>query len=84
MSATTATSRISIDAIRRHLVPTTMWQPLHVFDQVPSTGRRVEARGRHGSFDGGALGVNDKGQMLVQPLSGAPRAIVDEEIRVLD
>ena len=48
------------------------------------TGRRVEVRGRHGSFDGRALGVNDKGQMLVQPFGGAPRAVVDEEIRVLD
>jgi hypothetical protein len=48
------------------------------------TGRRVEARGLHDSFDGRALGVNDKGRMLVQPLVGAPRAVVDEEIRVLD
>jgi len=48
------------------------------------TGRRVEARGRHGSFDGRALGLNDKGQLLVQPLIGAPRAVVDEEVRVLD
>lgn len=48
------------------------------------TGRRIEARGQHGTFDGRALGVNDKGQMLVRPLIGAARAIVDEEIRVLD
>jgi BirA family biotin operon repressor/biotin-[acetyl-CoA-carboxylase] ligase len=53
-------------------------------DRDVLTGRRVEVRGRHNSFEGRALGVDDKGQMLVKPLIGPPRAVVDEEIRVAD
>ena len=48
------------------------------------TGRRVEARGERESFDGRVLGVSDAGRLLVQPPSGEPRAILNEEIRVLD
>jgi biotin-(acetyl-CoA carboxylase) ligase len=48
------------------------------------TGRRVEARSEHDTFDGRVLGVDDAGHLLVQPLVGEPRVIVNEEIRVLD
>jgi BirA family biotin operon repressor/biotin-[acetyl-CoA-carboxylase] ligase len=48
------------------------------------TGRRVVVRGRQHSFEGRALGIDDKGQMLVKPMLGPPRAIVDEEIRMAD
>lgn len=48
------------------------------------TGRRVEARGERESFDGRVLGVNAAGQLMVQPPSGTPRGILNEEIRVLD
>lgn len=48
------------------------------------TGRRVEVRGSRGSYEGRALGVDDTGRMLVKPLLGPAKAIVDEEIRTAD
>jgi BirA family transcriptional regulator, biotin operon repressor / biotin---[acetyl-CoA-carboxylase] ligase len=48
------------------------------------TGRRVEARGEREIWGGRVLGVNDAGQLMVQPSSGDPRRILNEEIRVLD
>jgi BirA family biotin operon repressor/biotin-[acetyl-CoA-carboxylase] ligase len=48
------------------------------------TGRRVEARGARETFDGRVVGVNNSGQLLIQPLLGEPRAAIAEEIRVLD
>jgi BirA family biotin operon repressor/biotin-[acetyl-CoA-carboxylase] ligase len=48
------------------------------------TGRRVEARGEHERFDGRVVGVNRAGQLVIQPLLGEPRAVLSEEIRVLD
>jgi BirA family biotin operon repressor/biotin-[acetyl-CoA-carboxylase] ligase len=48
------------------------------------TGRRVEARGERETFDGRVLGVNAAGQLVVQTPSGEPRAILNEELRLLD
>ena len=48
------------------------------------TGRRVEARAERERFDGRVLGVNDTGHLVVQPQTGEARAILNEELRVLD
>lgn len=48
------------------------------------TGRRVEVRGRHGSYEGRALGVDETGRMLVKPLLGPSKVVVDEELRTAD
>lgn len=48
------------------------------------TGRRVEVRGLRGIYEGRALGVDDTGRMLVKPLLGPAKPVVDEEIRTAD
>lgn len=48
------------------------------------TGRRVEARRDGERFDGRVLGVNRSGHLVIRPLSGEPREMLAEEIRVLD
>jgi BirA family biotin operon repressor/biotin-[acetyl-CoA-carboxylase] ligase len=48
------------------------------------SGRRVEVRGARERYDGRVLGIDDQGRLLVQSSDGAPRGIVNEEIRILD
>ena len=49
------------------------------------TGRRVEVRGERESYTGRVLGVDATGHLLVEgPATGRPRAVLNEEIRVLD
>ncbi len=53
-------------------------------DRDISTGRRVEVRGDGDAFAGRVLGVDNMGHLLVEPLSGQPRVILNEEIRIFE
>ncbi|HET6367357.1 MAG TPA: biotin--[acetyl-CoA-carboxylase] ligase [Pseudomonadales bacterium] len=48
------------------------------------TGRRVEVRGSHASFEGWARGVDTEGRLLVEAFCGGRRTVTSEEVRILD
>lgn len=48
------------------------------------TGRRVEVRGAGPSYEGRALGVDATGCLLVRDTLGQRRAVMGEEVRILD
>lgn len=48
------------------------------------TGRRVEVRGGASTFEGRALGVDDRGSLVVQDTRGAEHLVTSEEVRLAD
>jgi BirA family biotin operon repressor/biotin-[acetyl-CoA-carboxylase] ligase len=48
------------------------------------TGRRVEARGRRGTFGGRVAGVDAAGALVVEDPLGHRHTLIDEEVRITD